>query len=167
MSQIDNPGGSFGGVLPVANGGTGVTISPTCSVTRGGANQTGVAQNTFTKVQFTTEEFDNNNNFDNATNFRFTPTVAGKYLVSSQVVMVGLASGKPLVVAIRKNGTGVKQGVSASVGYGSTFAAVTAPIDMNGSTDYLEIFAYHEDTVARDISGSELNTYFTATRVGA
>ena len=32
-----------------------------------------------TKVQFDTESFDTDNAYDNSTNYRFTPTVAGKY----------------------------------------------------------------------------------------
>jgi hypothetical protein len=37
---------------------------------------------TATKLNFQTEEFDTNNNFDSTTNMRFTPTVAGYYQVN-------------------------------------------------------------------------------------
>ena len=35
------------------------------------------ANNTFTKIQPNVEEFDTNSNYDNTTNYRFTPSVAG------------------------------------------------------------------------------------------
>lgn len=142
-------------------------VSPTCSVTRGGVDQAGIAPNTFTKVQLTTEDFDNNSNFDNATNYRFTPTVAGKYLVSAQVVLISLAAGQPVLAAIRKNGVTIRQGFGISGGYVYSPASVTAPIDMNGSSDYLELFVYHEQGVSRDLWGSPAGTFFSATRVGS
>ena len=42
------------------------------------SNQT-VTDNTTTKIQFNSEVFDTDNCYDNSTNYRFTPTVAGKY----------------------------------------------------------------------------------------
>ena len=46
------------------------------------ANQT-LTNNTFTKVAFNTELYDTDNFYDNSTNYRFTPTTAGKYMVYS------------------------------------------------------------------------------------
>jgi len=45
----------------------------------------GVSVSTWTKVPFDTEEFDTNSNYDNATNYRFTPTVAGYYQANDSV----------------------------------------------------------------------------------
>ena len=42
---------------------------------------TAIANGTMTKVPLNTEIFDTNNNFDAASNYRFTPTVAGYYQV--------------------------------------------------------------------------------------
>ena len=36
-----------------------------------------ISHNTWTKVTFDSEHFDTNSNYDNSTNYRFTPTVAG------------------------------------------------------------------------------------------
>ena len=44
-----------------------------------------VSDSVDTKIQLDTELFDTNNNFDNSTNYRFTPTVAGKYFAFGQV----------------------------------------------------------------------------------
>ena len=43
-----------------------------------------ISNATWTKVQLTTELFDTNSNFDNSTNYRFTPTVAGYYQFNGQ-----------------------------------------------------------------------------------
>ena len=40
-----------------------------------------ISHNTATKVQFDTEDFDTDGKYDHSTNYRFTPTVAGKYHV--------------------------------------------------------------------------------------
>ena len=40
-----------------------------------------VSDNVQTKVQIDTKVFDTNNAYDNSTNYRFTPGVAGKYFL--------------------------------------------------------------------------------------
>ena len=40
-----------------------------------------VTDNTVVKAEINTELFDTNSCYDNATNYRFTPTTAGKYFV--------------------------------------------------------------------------------------
>ena len=42
-----------------------------------------ISNATHTKIQYNTEEWDTNNNYDNATNYRFTPTVAGYYQINA------------------------------------------------------------------------------------
>ena len=48
------------------------------------ANQT-VSDNAVTKVQFNTKLFDTDSAYDNSTNYRFTPGVAGKYFIYSSI----------------------------------------------------------------------------------
>src|SRR5210317_1441292 len=40
-----------------------------------------ISASTYTKVQYNTEILDTDSCYDNATNYRFTPTVSGKYFV--------------------------------------------------------------------------------------
>ena len=112
-----------------------------------------VSANAFSKVQCQTEEFDTDGNYDNATNFRFTPTKAGKYQVSFSVGPNGAG-----VCAVYKNGTLFKKGndtgASAKPSGGSTL------IDINGSTDYLELYFYNTSTL---IYGLQAETFFAAT----
>ena len=52
------------------------------------ADQT-ITDNTFTKIQFNTEVIDSDNTYDNSSNYRFTPGVVGKFIISTQVRVIG------------------------------------------------------------------------------
>jgi len=92
---------------------------------------------TFTKVQFNTEEFDTNSNYDNATNYRFTPTVAGYYQVNLCVQKTSIAT--DIQTIIYKNGSAFKNGVGPVSTYSTM---VTALIFLNGTSDYVEGYVY-------------------------
>jgi len=111
---------------------------------------TSVANVTFTKIAFQVEEFDTNNNFDSTTNYRFTPTVAGYYQISSGVELAGNINGGVAIV-IYKNGSAYKTGSFYPNGNVSPIATVSSLVYFNGSTDYVEIYAYQA-------SGISLNT---------
>jgi hypothetical protein len=104
-----------------------------------------------TKVTYTTEEFDTNNNYDTSTSI-FTPTVAGYY----QVTVSTMVPNTSVLVSsmIYKNGTKVADGPGGTGGgffYGSSIASKL--VYMNGNTDYLEGYA---------IVNSNVNTYSNA-----
>ena len=91
-----------------------------------------------TKLQFQAEEFDTANCFDNSTNYRFTPNVAGYYQVSGGLQLA--TSACVLTMYFHKNGSAYKQFLSTnsanvSGGYGS------ALVYLNGTTDYVELYA--------------------------
>jgi len=104
-----------------------------------GSNQT-VTSGVYTKVTLNTERFDTNNNFDSTTNYRFTPTVAGYYQINYAVY--GIASGAmtAIISALYKNGTVYEYGVIGSVTGNQQYVSSTL-VSMNGSTDYLELYA--------------------------
>jgi hypothetical protein len=94
-----------------------------------------ITANTYTKVTFDTEDFDTNNNFASS---RFTPTVAGYYQVNAQIDLGGSAV---LICGIFKNGAEFKRGSAVTAGMSEYYANVSSVIYMNGSTDYLEVYA--------------------------
>jgi hypothetical protein len=96
---------------------------------------------TFTKVTLNTKVFDTNNNFDSTTNYRFTPTVAGYYKISGNISIAASTGATRVLVLIYKNGAAVAQcdGYPLTGGGGST---ISVDVQMNGSTDYLELYAY-------------------------
>ena len=102
-----------------------------------------VSNNVVTKVQFNTEIYDTDSNYDNSTNYRFTPTVVGKYFVYAQILMnQGGGSLNYSRIFIYKNGSEyssrrMEQTTNPADRQGLNISTV---IDMNGTTDYLEIF---------------------------
>ena len=113
------------------------------------ADQT-VSDDTLTKVQFDTERFDTDSCYDNSTNYRFTPTTAGKYYVYSTIRSDSTSNSTvaQVDVIIYKNGSAYS---SAGSNFSTNYIAEHAPtvtnvIDFNGSSDYVEIFVRNNAT---------------------
>ena len=127
---------------------------------------------TTTKVQFDNEIFDTDNCYDNSTNYRFTPTVSGKYFVYSDVnadplATAGLAGA---AIYIYKNGVAIRDHeTNFNNNYVRRFnVSIGCVIDMNGSSDYLEIFVNVNDTSGNPQlnATAPLNNFFGAYRIG-
>ena len=117
----------------------------------------GVSVSTWTKVPFDTEEFDTNSNYDNATNYRFTPTVAGYYQANASVrVNYSGAAGDFVWVRIYKNGTAYNGHYNRDANgqpYGSV--NVSDLVYMNGSSDYIEVYFQTNHNTATISNGIE------------
>jgi hypothetical protein len=121
--------------------GTGPAFSATKS-----ANQTIASSSTWTKVTWSGEDFDTNSNFASD---RFTPTVAGYYLITCILIIeVLVAQNNTMQAAIYKNGSSYRQifglsGPSVNMNIGNAVGTNgSAVIYLNGSTDYIEIYAF-------------------------
>ncbi len=137
------------------------------SVNRNNVNQGSVVTATFTKVEFTTEDYDTNDDFDNSSNYRFTPTVAGKYLITAAATFISLAADKEVQISVYKNGSADKTVASSNAQVTNAAAEITVIIPMNGSTDYIEIFAQHNHGSDLSMSGDTERTWFMASRNSA
>lgn len=111
-------------------------------------NAQSITASTYTKMQLDTEVFDTEGDYDPTTNYRHTPSLAGKWLYISTVSINTLVSGKYLIAAIRKNGSTVQENIDFVTGGGNWTQAITV-VEMNGSSDYVELFIYQNDTVTR------------------
>lgn len=138
--------------------------APAFSAFRSGSNQS-VTSGTWTKVQCQTEEFDTASAYDNATNFRFTPQVAGYYQVNAQLTPTGTSLTR-ILCAIYKNGAIFKTGGDLVV---DARLVLSTLIYLNGSTDYIELFGLVSATNPGFAVGSPagLDTYFQACLVRA
>ncbi len=144
--------------LSTVTSAVSAAVAPSFSVNKGGTSQ-GVATSTTTKLTFNTIAYDTNNNWSAANN-RYVPTVAGKYIVALAVMCDGLAGGSLACAAsIYKNGALVNYTIERTSNY-QISPIVTAIIDMNGTTDYLEAYGYSEAPTAT-IDGAGAYTYFT------
>ena len=125
--------------------------------------QSALPATTWTKISLQTEEFDTNSNFDSATNYRFTPTVAGYYQLNAGIQFNGTSSAA--LAGIYKNGTVYKWGVYAVYpsGVGSPGSVVSSLVYLNGSTDYVEFYGYTGSSLAPVASSN--TTYFNGALV--
>ena len=139
----------------------------------GSADQTSVSDNVYTKVQYNTEVFDTDSMYDNSTNYRFTPTVAGKYFVYAKLNVRSEAGYKLFSsnIAIQKNGSTYKsenhvEQASSNFPNVRTFF-IGANIEFNGSTDYVETFARANVTSGTvEIEIASAKGIFGAYRIG-
>ena len=125
------------------------------------ADATGIANATFTKILNNTEGADSNGWYDNATNYRFTPLLAGRYRIHAQVQCNGTTL-TVAIAAIYKNGTIYSQGSSSTSGSFAS-ASVDIIIQMNGSTDYVEMYGYIDAASSRVFTGTggaQIRTWF-------
>lgn len=116
---------------------------------------------TFTKVQLTSEDFDVSGVFDSVTNYRHTPTTAGKYNYVGSVYFASPTASDTLQVVLYKNGAAAAESVMVAPTTGNVQIEVSGLFDMNGSTDYIELYAYR--TSAGNIGAA---TNFTTTLHG-
>lgn len=118
---------------------------------------------TGTKVQFNTEEFDTASCYDTTTS-RFTPNVAGYYQINASVQLFD-TSVTNSSISITKNGTTSKLGNYTPSAQDYPVVQASVMIYMNGTTDYVEVFAGHAKVSAINASASQSNTWFQAALV--
>jgi hypothetical protein len=128
------------------------------------AIQTGVGDASWTKLTMNTEAFDTDSMYDNSSNYRFTPTTAGKYFVYVNAGMFSETSNKMNVanVAIYKNGSIYKISNltfnSGSDVANEVNATVCAVVTFNGSSDYVEAYARSNVTSGTSTLDARINT---------
>ena len=128
------------GWTSVATSATAPTSGPTFSASMSTAQT--ITTSTFTKVNFNTEEWDTNSNYDTST-YRFTPTVAGYYQVSCSIDAGTSTAATRVLPNIYKNGSVYRYGGNLGTVAGNSFSSVCSSIVyMNGSTDYIECYGY-------------------------
>lgn len=125
-------------------------------------NGTACAPGSFTKAEFGTEEFDNNDNYSTAS-YRFTPTVPGKYQVNALITIGAINGEKPYGIAIYKNSAIQKQNLLTSPNLiVEGYADISELIDMNGTGDFIEIYVYNGDSFSQSLTTQAEKSHFSA-----
>ena len=172
--------GSTGGVSIGNTTDPGATNLSVTGVIKIGANQAvngpafmayasatlSISTATFTKVRFNTTQIDTNSNFD-TTNYRFTPTISGYYQVSSTVAIYGntLTTGFT-EICLYKNGAQYKFGNSIPLVLTTeNQMVVSSLVYLNGSTDYIEIYAYQNSGSTLTIDSTSAYVWFSGAMV--
>ena len=123
--------------------GIGGTNTPAFAATQ--AN-TGFSAGGDSKIAYATEIFDTDNCYDNSTNYRFTPTTAGKYFVYANIAFNSDSDYARHQIKIYKNGSHIARSQLRLTGNyfknADTNSVINYAVDMNGSSDYLEIYGF-------------------------
>ncbi len=120
---------------------------PAFSAYKDGSSQS-ISSGVATKVTFETEVFDTNNNFASS---RFTPTVAGYYQINTNITLAGSDTG--VAAIIYKNGNEESRGWSVPIsGVFNAVATACKVVYLNGSTDFIEVYAFQGAGSARSVN---------------
>ena len=133
------------------------------------SNQTGIANDTSTKVEFNVEGFDTNSSYDNSTNYRFTVPSgqAGKYFIYAGVQIEaggGSSDLKEASCQIYKNGSVFRYNQSKFDNNFIKYHQIGNQATMDLSVgDYIEIYAHAKTNSASSsniFNSGNKQTYF-------
>ena len=121
----------------------------------GGSNLS-IGNGVWTKIPFDTENFDSNGFFDNTTNHRFQPTIAGYYQINlGAYISYASTGGTVPFIALYKNGSQytVSGTIFSSISiYG--LSNLSNLVYFNGTSDYVEGYAYYNSPSALVLNSS-------------
>ena len=140
--------GTSGETLALGSGVTSNLMYPAFQVSL--STKTTITSGVATKAPFDTEIYDTDNCYDNTTNYRFTPTVAGKYFIYANIGMNANSASNlnSWHLYLYKNGSIFKrahENRTNNPGYYNT-GVLNCVLEMNGSTDYAEFYVEISDT---------------------
>jgi len=123
-----------------------------------------ISDTTMTKIQLNAEDYDENGEFDSTTNYRFTATVAGYYLVVGQVGFGNIADQGRYSTRIFKNGSQVSVNNVTASGT-KEVEALTSDIVYLAASDYIELKAYIDAGGASAALASDQATYLSIHKI--
>lgn len=135
-----------------------------CHFYRGSSDQS-IPNNTWTTIEFNTEIYDIQNEFDNSSNYRFTCTEDGIYLVIVRATILSLSSGDDVSIGIYKNGSQkVTKTNSVTSGYphGEQLVSITLECD---ATDYIEGKISQNSGTSRNLHDNPTHSYICIAKI--
>ena len=131
-----------------------------------------ITTDTATKVQFNSELYDTNSCYDNTTNYRFTPSVSGKYFLLAKIRLEA-ASFTNMELKIIKNGNtsdrvppnAIWSNLYGTISYTTQFTS--GVLEANGSSDYFEVYIEHDKGVNVNLSATFGPTFEGFKLIGA
>ncbi len=125
-----------------------------------------ITEGVATKIQFNIENLDTDNCYDNSTNYRFTPNVAGKYLIGGAVNANTSTDFDAFIVAIFKNGTQVNRVINSNRHFDTAMTSFI--VTANGTSDYFDIRGYTEQSGGSTLQATDSSSrlmWFCATKI--
>jgi len=118
----------------------------------------------YTKVTLNTENFDTLSEFDSTTNYRFTATEAGKYLVTGSIQWSAQVVDKQWLTAIYKNGTKFVEAQITDARTGVVTPNVTRIISLSVD-DYIELYGVQYSGASAVMQGNSTKTFMSIVKV--
>ena len=131
--------GSSGDTFTIASGVTQtIAVNTPAFSAYANTDQNNNSDNTWVKLAMNAEFYDTDSKYD-VSNYRFTPTVAGKYMFGASVYIDGNDTRDTTEIAFYKNGT--KLFYASQAVDNDTKQQLTAVIELDDN-DYIEIYAF-------------------------
>ena len=130
-----------------------------------GSNQS-LSNNTLTKINLNTELFDPQSTYDNSTNYRWTPAVAGNYFIYTSIRFTNGGTYEPVLYPY-KNGSGIHW-VTATKAASAQYINVSLGFSLTlDDDDYIEIYARQDSGSSMNVhGGSDVGTVFMGFKIG-
>ncbi len=151
--------------------GTGLTNTPGFHAFLS-ANQEGLSDASTVKVNCNTERYDATGVYDNSSNYRFTPGVAGNYFIYGAVLLTADSTSnmREAEVYIYKNGSSIGK---TTFNYVDNYSQVATPtisiVDTADDDDYYELYAQVNTQNSSNFKiiadSTQQRTYFGAYRI--
>ena len=129
-----------------------------------------ITHDTLTKITLSGETHDTDGCYDNSTNYRFTPDVAGKYFTYGSITANATTEQlKRFSLYIYKNGSIYKYHSNYFTNNEAYISHIYtgAVIAMNGSSDYVELYIKleYESTGGLQVTGGNSESFFGAYKI--
>jgi len=147
MANLNSSGANIGFQLAS-------TLAPAFSAYQSSA--TSIPNATLTKILYANESFDTNSNFASS---RFTPTVAGYYQITASVA-IQISGASYGVIKVNTTDVAWAYG-SGIVGVLNSTPIMTKLVYLNGSTDYVEVYAEQRSGSTVNTDTNSTGTWFT------
>lgn len=158
-----NAGATTQDILTVDANGK-VSMPNTTVIVRAVNSSTSFTNGVSGVVSFLAEHQDTNNAWNGS---RFQPTIPGTYLINARVTFVASASGGERTISIRRNGpTEIRAMANEFPGTFLSNQEITTLVPLNGSTDFVEVYAYQNCGSSLALNNNDTQNYFNAFRVG-
>ena len=145
------------GTLQNNGAAVGGTNTPAFRVYRSSSAQT-ISSGSNVKIQFNSETYDTDNAFDSSTNYRFTPQTSGKYFIHFHYGHNSGTAHTIVAVKLFKNGSSLAEKTNNHAG-GTKMYEVSSTVSLNGSSDYIEAYVYHNYGSDRSSDYGSENVY--------
>ena len=121
-----------------------------------------ISHATYTKVEIDTEVVDTDSKFETS-NYRFTPTVAGYYIIGGFVRFDSATSTEDCMIGIHKNGSVYYKHVEGKSNVTTKHINQVVYLDSN---DYVELYCYQNSGSSQNINGAGSMDSVSATFYG-